>query len=242
MLIRIDRLLSQLKYGSRTEMQRLIVSGHVKRNGVVITTPRLKVDPEADVIEIDQEQVFFRFRTVLMMNKPKGVISANRDGFHKTAIGIVGPPYDRFNLNIAGRLDLDAEGLLLLTNDGKLLHQIISPNHEISKVYHVRTDKNLGNLKDLETGVEILDGQNVRYLTKPAKVRIIDNRECEITIHEGKFHQVKRMFAAVGYEVIHLKRMAIGSLELDPGLAPGEYRELDDAEIARIFAQNPGPL
>ncbi|MBN2504478.1 MAG: rRNA pseudouridine synthase [Bacilli bacterium] len=236
MVWRIDRLLSQLDYGSRSEIHTIISQGRVRKNGVVVVSPKIKVDPENDIVTIDGEKVFFRFGIVLMLNKPKGVISANRDDIHTPATGLVKPPYDRLHLNIAGRLDIDAEGLLLLTNDGKILHRIISPTHEIGKLYEVEVDKILGDLSILESGVEILDGKGNPFITRPAEVRKISERKCELRIHEGKYHQVKRMFASLGYGVINLKRIAIGKLYLDQSLEAGAFRELSDSEIAMIFA------
>ena len=237
-MIRIDRFLSQLKYGSRSVIALAIKNGLVFQNGILIDSPRIKIDPEADEIEFAGEKVFFKASIVLMLNKPQNVLSANRDDQHAPVTELIRPPYDRFDLHVAGRLDLDAEGLLLLTNDGNLLHRIISPSKEVAKKYLVTLELPLSGEKELESGLDIRDGKGEPYHTLPAQIEKIDFHSCYVTIHEGKYHQIKRMFQAVGNNVTHLKRVAIGKLRLDDSLAPGEYRELTDVEISQIFAKN----
>ncbi len=233
--MRLDKLLANLRYGTRSAIKDAVKAGRVTVAGDIIADPGRIVEPEIETIAFDGIPVFYRKWVYLMMNKPKGVVSANRDDRHPTVIGRIGPPYDRFDLSICGRLDLDAEGLLLLTNDGDTLHRVISPKNDIFKEYAVVLAHPLVDASALERGVIILDGKDEAYTTKPAKLLRTDERECRIWICEGKFHQVKRMFEAIGNEVVALKRVAIGGLGLDPGLAPGEYKEIGFEDVNRIF-------
>ncbi|MFH0993687.1 MAG: pseudouridine synthase, partial [bacterium] len=219
--MRLDKLLSNLRYETRSGIKDAIKAGRVTVGGEVSTDPGRVINPETEAICVDDIPVFYRKWVYLMMNKPTGVVSANRDDRYPTAVGLVGPPYDRFDLSICGRLDLDAEGLLLLTNDGETLHRVISPKNDIFKEYVVLLSRPLGDVSALTRGVAILDGKNETYTTKPAKIVRTGEREYHIWISEGKFHQVKRMFAAVGNEVLTLKRVAIGGLGLDLILVPG---------------------
>jgi 16S rRNA pseudouridine516 synthase len=233
--MRIDRLLGNLKYGTRTEIRDAMKDGVVTVDGVPVGDPGTEVNPETQTIVFAGETVFYRRWIHLMMNKPKGVVSANADALHPTAVGLLRSPYDRFDLSICGRLDMDAEGLLLLTNDGDLLHRIISPKTDIWKRYEVELRDPAGDLAVLERGVALRDGRNAAYTTAPARIEAVFDRRCTIAISEGKFHQVKRMFEAVGNEVVALRRVAIGGLELDPTLPPGGYRELTREEIGRAL-------
>jgi len=233
--MRIDRLLANLKYGSRSDIKDAVKAGRVSVDGIIVGDSGLDVNPEAVKITFDGEPVFYRKWIYLMMNKPRGVVSANEDELHPTAIGLLRAPYDRFDLSICGRLDLDAEGLLILTNDGDALHRIINPKADVFKCYEVALVRPLGDFSPLLRGVTIRDGKEQPYLTKPARIEPTGDRTCLIHIAEGKFHQVKRMFEAIGNEVASLKRVAIGALALDPALAPGGYRELSPAEVARAI-------
>ena len=236
-MMRIDKFLSQLHYGTRNEIAHAISNGLVKKNHELVKTPKLQINPETDVIEYDNEVVFYKETLVLMVYKPHSVVSANKDTTNETVTSLIKSPYNRFKLNIAGRLDMDTEGLLLLTNKGKLLHDIISPNKEITKKYYVELEDPISRVSQLENGVDILDGKGEIYHTKPAKIEKIDELHCFISIHEGKYHQVKRMFQFVNSKVTFLKRVAIGGLFLDETLLPGEYRELTSTEIDLIFAK-----
>lgn len=236
-MMRIDKFLSQLHYGTRNEIAHAIKNGRVKNNHKSVETPKLQIDPLTDVIEYDDEVVFYKQTLVLMVYKPHSIVSANKDTTNETVTSLIKPPYDRFKLNIAGRLDMDTEGLLLLTNNGKLLHDIISPRKEITKKYFVELEDPIFRISVLEKGVDILDGKGEMYHTLAAKIEKIDEKHCFIHIHEGKYHQVKRMFQFVNNKVLFLKRVAIGGLILDESLQPGEYRELTDAEIDLIFTK-----
>ncbi len=233
--MRLDRLLANLRYGTRSEIKDAVKAGRISVGLEVVTDPACNIDPENEPISFDGIPVFYRKWVYLMMNKPKGVVSANRDDRYTTAIGRIGSPFDRFDLSICGRLDLDAEGLLLLTNDGDTLHRVISPKNDIFKEYHVLLARPLGDASALERGVFILDGKDEVYQTRPARLQAIGEKECRIWISEGKFHQVKRMFEAIGNEVVSLKRIAIGGLSLDLALAPGEYKEIGIEDVNLIF-------
>jgi len=170
-----------------------------------------------------------------MMNKPAGVVSANSDLIDTTVIDLLPEKYQRFDFKISGRLDKDTEGLLILTTDGALMHQIISPNNEVYKSYFVKCSSPIISLKKLEEGIQINDGKEQPYMTKPAIYEQIDETTCILKISEGKFHQVKRMFEAISLEVVYLKRVQIGGLPLDSALYPGEVKELSQKDILKLF-------
>ena len=170
-----------------------------------------------------------------MLNKPSGVLTAARDKKQKTVMDLLPPMYAAMGAMPAGRLDKDTEGLLVITSDGQLAHRIISPRHEVGKVYYARLD---GELTDedvaaLEAGIHIRDADG-EFDARPAKLRRDGGDAAYIRVTEGKYHQVKRMFAARGKHVVYLKRMAIGALALDPALKPGAWRELTDDEVALL--------
>ncbi len=233
--MRVDRFLSNLKYGSRTEVREMIAAGRITRGGVPLADPATLIDPENDAVEVDGKKVFYRRWIYLMVNKPQGVLSANKDDRLPTVLGLLKDPYDRFDLDLCGRLDLDTEGLVLLTNDGDFLHQVISPKKDVLKTYEAVLAHPLGDVSPLEKGVRLLDGKNNPYVTKPAKIERISDTVCRISIGEGKYHEVKRMFEAIGNEVTALKRLSIGGLALDSALAPGEYKELSFSEVQAVF-------
>lgn len=233
--MRLDKLLGNLKYGSRNDIREAVRLGRVRVGGSFATDPGADVNPEIEEIDFDGRRVFYKKWIYLMMNKPPGVVSANADAVHPTAVGLLKDPYDRFDLSICGRLDLDAEGLLLLTNDGDVLHRVIRPKNDVFKTYEVVLRDPLGDYSPLLSGVEIRDGREQPFRTLPAFVDPIGGKTARIRIQEGKYHQVKRMFAAIGNEVVALRRIAIGGLELDPTLPPGGYRELSYAEIGRAI-------
>lgn len=222
--MRIDKLLSNLQYGSRSDIKDDLKHCLVKVNGKIILDPKTEVK-ETDEITYDEEIVFHKENIYLMMNKPKDYICANRDGLHKTVLELVPEPYNRYSLIIVGRLDIDTEGLLLLTNDGAFAHEITSPRHEHYKKYQVTLRDPLGNFDSLLKGVTILDGENKPYVTKEASIEPISEKSCFISICEGKFHQVKRMFEAISNEVVALKRVSINNLELGD-LPLGRVKEI----------------
>jgi 16S rRNA pseudouridine516 synthase len=229
MPMRIDKFLSNLKYGSRSEVKLLIKNNRVMIDGILVTKPEQTLNPLNETVTIDGLSVFYQDPIHIALYKPKGFLSAHTDAMHPVALSLIQDPFNRFDLSIAGRLDLDAEGLLILTTDGQLLHQITHPNHHLPKTYEVILDKDFHHQKSLLTGVTIKDGQGHPYFAQALSIEY-QGVHVKISIDEGKFHQIKRMFLAVGYEVLNLKRISIGSLSLGD-LQPGEYRLFRKEEL-----------
>ncbi len=229
--MRLDRFLSNLKYGTRSEIQKAIKRQLVLVNKTIIKSASFKIDPNIDEVVFNGEKVYYKESILIMLNKPSGYLSANKDGKEKTVFELIREPYSRFRLSIAGRLDKDTEGLLLLTNDGKLLHNIITPSKDVYKKYFVRVEKEFNNPKVLEGDYEILDGRD--YLFKPLSpiIEKLNDYEFYLSIKEGKFHQVKRMVEHFNNKVIYLKRVQIGQIVLDESLKLGEYKEIIDYKI-----------
>ena len=229
---RLDKVLSNLGYGTRKELKKICRSGLVEVNGEVAKDSGMQVDPENDKIVINGEEIFYRKFIYLMMNKPDGVVSATYDNRDETVIDLLEVEHQVFEPFPVGRLDKDTVGLLLLTNDGELNHRLISPKWKVDKVYYAKIDKKVTDEDISKAGITLDDG----YLCKEAKLEILSatdsGSEVMITIQEGKFHQVKRMFEAVDKKVTYLKRTEFGTLPLDEGLEEGEYRELTDEELA----------
>ncbi|MBS5928160.1 MAG: rRNA pseudouridine synthase [Clostridium sp.] len=233
---RLDKIISNLGYGSRKEIKALVKKGLVKVDGEVVKDNGLLIDPEKSVININGEDLFYREYIYLMMNKPDGVISATYDNREETVIDLLEVEHQVFNPFPVGRLDKDTVGLLLLTNDGELNHRLISPKWHVDKVYYAKIDKAVDE-KDIEAfknGITLDDG----YKCKEGKLEIIsssnEGSEVMVTIQEGKYHQVKRMFEALGKTVVYLKRTEFGGLSLDQELEEGEYRELTEDELALL--------
>ena len=230
---RLDKVLSNLGYGSRKEIKQAIRKGLIEVNGELVKDNGMQVDPEADKIVVNGEEIFYRQYIYLMMNKPDGVVSATVDNRDETVIDLLEVEHQVFNPFPVGRLDKDTVGLLLLTNDGELNHRLISPKWKVDKIYYAKIDKKVTeeDIKKFENGITLDDG----YVCKEAKLEILeateDGSEVMITIQEGKYHQVKRMFEAVGKTVVYLKRVEFGTLKLDEDLEEGEYRELTEEEI-----------
>lgn len=234
-LERLDKVLSNMGYGSRKDVKSYIKDGFVKVNGEIITNNSLKLDPYNDQIHFKDELVNYRKYIYLMMNKPQGIVSSTDDPLSRTVIDLISPEYQAFNPFPAGRLDKDTEGLLLITNDGQLAHRLLSPKKAVNKVYYVEVDGYVdeSDLEQFNSGIVLDDG----YKTLPAKLEIIKSdiiSKVNLTIQEGKYHQVKRMFESISMKVIFLKRISIGLLDLDNSLEAGEYRELTDDEISLL--------
>ena len=233
---RLDKIISNLGYGSRKEIKALVKKGLVKVDGEVVKDNGVLIDPEKSVININGEDLFYREYIYLMMNKPDGVISATYDNREETVIDLLEVEHQVFNPFPVGRLDKDTVGLLLLTNDGELNHRLISPKWHVDKVYYAKIDKAVDE-KDVEAfknGITLDDG----YKCKEGKLEIINSSnegaEVMVTIQEGKYHQVKRMFEALGKTVVYLKRTEFGGLPLDQELEEGEYRELTEDVLALL--------
>ena len=231
--MRLDKLLANMGVGSRKDVKILLKKKQVTVNGTVVKDSGMKVETEKDEILVNGEKIHYQQYIYLMMNKAPGYISATEDNRVKTVIDLLGKDVLHFKPFPVGRLDKDTEGLLLLTNDGELAHQLVSPKKNVGKTYYatiagVVTDEDVTAFRQ---GVVLEDGYNA----KPGELRILESgeiSEIEVTITEGKFHQVKRMFEAVGKKVTYLKRLRMGNLKLDDNLKLGEYRELTDDELA----------
>lgn len=232
---RLDKVLSNLGYGSRAEIKRDCKKGLVTVNNKIENNPGIQVDTDKDIIVFNGETIQYKEFIYLMLNKPDGYISATFDKHDPIVLDLIDNKSLAFEPFPVGRLDKDTEGLLVLTNDGKLSHRVLSPKSHVPKTYYAKidgvvTDKDINAFKQ---GVTLDDG----YETMPAELVILEsgqNSEIELTIHEGKFHQVKRMFESVGKKVTYLKRLSMGRLKLDEKLELGEYRELTEEEIKLI--------
>jgi 16S rRNA pseudouridine516 synthase len=233
---RLDKVLSHVGIGTRKEIKKLVKAGRVRVNDEPATNPGMHVFPFEDQIEVDHQPILYREHIYLMMNKPQGVLSATEDAFQEVVTDLLEPEHRVFSPFPVGRLDKDTEGLLLMTSDGKLAHQLLSPKNHIPKVYVAAIEGEVteNDIHAFQTGITLEDG----YTTMPGDLHILHagpQSTVEITIYEGKFHQIKRMFRALGKKVLNLKRIRMGSLELDPDLAPGEYRELTTGELNKLI-------
>lgn len=229
--MRLDKYLCELNIGSRSQIKNFIRQKLVTVNGELAVKPEQKVDEYKDVIAFRGETLSYQKYVYYMLNKPQGVVSATQDNTAATVVELIDSTR-KADIFPVGRLDKDTEGLLLLTNDGELAHNMLSPKKHVDKTYLVTMAHALSETESslLENGVDIGDEK----LTAPAKVQFQDETHILLTIHEGRFHQVKRMLQAVGNEVIALKRIRFGPLLLDEALASGESRELTEQEIAQI--------
>lgn len=237
--IRLDRFLAEMKQGTRSQVKEMIRKGRVLVDGTVCRESDRKIFPDETRVTLDGQPVGWADTEYYMLNKPQGVVSATEDGRYQTVIDLIDEA-KRKDLFPVGRLDIDTEGLLLITNDGALAHELLAPKKHVDKVYFARVK---GTLKEgiearFQAGLTLTDGTPVR----PAEL-VIEKKwndagedlcEARLTIHEGKFHQVKRMFEAEGGEVIYLKRLSMGPLVLDEALATGEYRALTEDEIRAL--------
>lgn len=228
--MRLDKLLSTLHYGSRKEIKDDVKHGLITVNGSVIKQANYHIDPYCDDIQYKDETIFYDDSIIIMMYKPKGYVSANHDQEHHTVIELLEKKYQRLDVHVAGRLDIDTEGLLLLTNDGTIIHKLIHAKKEIEKVYEVTTKDPITHIDYLLKPMTLLDGNNKPYQPKTPSIINHHANQATIAITEGKFHQVKRMFEAIGHTVIYLKRTRIHTVQLDPNLSVGDYRILNIKE------------
>lgn len=248
-LIRLDKFLTEMGKGSRSQVKELARKGRIQVNGQTVKAADTKVDPKKDEIFLDGAAVSYARLEYFMLNKPQGTVSATEDGRYPTVVGLIKDAL-RGDLFPVGRLDLDTEGLLLITNDGALAHELLSPKKHVDKVYLAYIDGTLPEdaAEQMRNGVVLEDGVK----TRPAELVCLSSKEGErllgrvpeadfakmvpvtLTIHEGKFHQVKRMFEALGCRVVFLKRLSMGTLSLDPALLPGEYRPLTQKELSGL--------
>lgn len=236
--VRLDKYLADRKEGARSEVKEQIRRGHIRVNGIVITKSEYKLDPEQDLVTVDGRQIEYVEFEYIMLHKPAGVVTATSDKRDKTVMDLLTDTKCK-DLFPVGRLDKDTEGLLLITNDGPLSHRLLSPKKHIDKTYYAQI-KGRVTKDDQEAFVEgVRIGRE--EVTRPARLKILtsgEESEIELTLQEGKFHQVKRMFEAVGKQVLYLKRISMGSLKLDEGLEKGSFRYLTKEEIQKLKGEN----
>ena len=228
---RIDKIIaSQGKY-SRSEVKTLIAKKKVTLNGEVIKSSSVKADPNTAVIVVNGEELNFKKFIYLMLNKPKGYVSATEDRDHQSVLDLVPMEFEGRDLFPAGRLDRDTTGLMIITDDGQMAHNILSPKKHVQKIYHVELDIPVTEemAKGFEDGVELNDG-----VCKEASLEITGEKTCFVTLKEGRYHQIKRMFGCFGAEVLELKRIRMGNFRLPEDLAEGESRELTEEELNLI--------
>ncbi len=232
---RLDKILSLALKLSRTDVKRLIKKQSVTVNGKNVKIGDIKIDPDADEVKVNGKLIAYQKYVYIMMNKPQGVISASNDKTQKTVVDLVSDELKRDGLFPAGRLDGDTTGFVLITDDGDFAHRILSPKNHVEKTYHARLAQRLseGDTEKFLNGIELKDGT----LCLESKLSVIEDSDTplvEVVIHEGKYHQVKRMFAALGNRVTELKRVKIGNLPLDESLEEGQCREITKEEIRLI--------
>lgn len=237
LMIRLDKYLADMGCGTRQEVKKLIRSGQVSVDGAVVKKPDTKVEQTVQEVCLNGEKVGYESFGYYMLNKPAGVISATEDRSCQTVVDLI-KEKKRKDLFPVGRLDKDTEGLLLITNDGELAHRLLSPKKHVDKCYFARVSGKVteDDVRSFENGVNIGSLEQPE-ITMPGKLEIITSDEISqihLTIQEGKFHQVKRMFQAVGKEVIYLKRLRMGTLVLDENLSIGEYRPLTKEELEKL--------
>ncbi len=230
--MRLDKCLADCGLGTRSEVKSLLKAKRITVNGKVVNNGKVQVNPETDEILFDGEKIQYEEFVYIMMNKPKGVVSATEDNLHKTVLDLIDPVYFKKGVFPVGRLDIDTHGLLLLTNDGELAHRLLSPKKHVTKIYQARVEgvMTAEDVTAFEKGIVLSDGTECM----PARLDILSTTQDEsiVQIHlkEGKFHQVKRMVKACGKTVVDLERLTMGPLRLDKELALGESRPLTEEE------------
>lgn len=235
MLLRLDKIISASGLASRSEVKKLVKQGRIFINGASASSADMKCDAVQDEILLDGELVRYREHHYIMMNKPAGYLSATEDGAGATVTDLLDPITRKLGLFPAGRLDKDAEGLLILTDDGDFCHRIISPKSGVVKTYYVECENPVPEsaAAEFERGLRLNDG--LECLPAELKLFGANEKRALVCVSEGKFHQVKRMMAAVGCPVTYLKRIAEGALKLDEKLEKGKWREMTENERALIF-------
>ncbi len=242
---RLDKILAHEGFGSRKDIRKILRKYEVLVNGERIYDPSFGIDTENDTITIDGDEVDLHEHIYLMMNKPQHTISSNKDGEHQTVFDLLDDsfktPYLQDKLHLIGRLDMDTEGMLLFTTDGELTHRLISPKSHVSKTYlckleHEETEAHQKEIEELfNKGIEVgPDDNEPGFICEPAFIKWIDSSTAHLTIYEGKYHQVKRMFIAVDNKIAFLKRISMGQLSLDESLEPGEYKYLTDEDLEKL--------
>ena len=229
---RLDKYISsQLPNISRKEAREIIRRGAVMVNGITAKSPEDKIEPGSDVVLLSGREIKYKKHIYIMLNKPAGIVTATRDSLSKTVLELIPPDLRRSGLFPAGRLDRDTVGFVLITDDGDLAHRILSPKSHVEKRYFVRLQDDISpeTASVFAGGMELSDKRLL-----PAELEVLGLRECIITLKEGKYHQIKRMFEAVGNKVVYLKRIMIAGISLDENLEEGECRELSQDEEIMI--------
>jgi len=235
--MRIDRFISEQTGASRSEAKVMLKKAQVFVNGTVVKSADMKIDPECDKIVIGGKEITYRKFMYIMLNKPEDVVCATRDGLSSTVLELLPPEFRRKGLFPAGRLDKDTEGFVFITDDGALAHKMLSPKNHVEKEYVVTLEKPAEERYEtvFASGMTI-DGDEKCL---PAKLAFTnDPYVVRLVLHEGKYHQVKRMMQAVGNKVVHLKRIRIGGITLDPELASGKCREISSDELSKLYADH----
>lgn len=229
--MRLDRFLTEMTGFSRTQAKEAAKRGRITVDGVPVKKTDVKIVPGVEKVAVDGREISYLAAEYFMLNKPAGVVSATEDDRYPTVIDLI-EERKRKDLFPVGRLDVDTEGLLLITNDGGLAHRLLSPRKHVDKVYFARFDGTLPEdaAERFAKGLTLEDGTE----TMPAKLEPLPEGEMRLTIREGKYHQVKRMMEAVGCQVTYLKRLSMGSLKLDENLKPGQYRPLTTQELEEL--------
>lgn len=232
MAMRLDKFLHDTGYGSRKEIRKAVARGQVELEGELVKDPAMQVDESALVL-FDGEEVRYRKQHTLLLYKPAGVLSATKDSFHETVMDLLPEQFMRLKLAPVGRLDIDTTGLLLITNDGQLSHRLTSPKYEVPKVYEFSYEGKLAAdaSERVAEGIDLGD-----FYTKPGQLTFLGDGRARLRIHEGKFHQVKRMVQALGGEVTALERTVFGPLVLPEDMDPGEWRYLTEEELESLQA------
>lgn len=231
MIVRIDKILSELGFGSRQEIKKYVKAGKIRINDNIVKKPEEKLNSEVDKLFFEGKEVEVEEFETFILYKPAGYVCATKDNVHRTVMELIDSK--RKNIVPVGRLDLDTEGILILTNDGDLNHRLVSPSSHVDKTYYAIFEGELNEnaVEMTKNGLDIGEGE----VSKPAKLEIISSNEIMLTIHEGKFHQVKRMVKALGGEVTYLKRVAFGGLRLDDlKLKKGESRKITEIEMEML--------
>ena len=231
MIVRVDKILSELGFGSRQEIKKYVKAGKIRINDNIVKKPEEKLNSEVDKLFFEGKEVEVEEFETFILYKPAGYVCATKDNVHKTVMELIDSK--RKNVVPVGRLDLDTEGILILTNDGNLNHRLVSPSSHVDKTYYAIFEGKLNEnaVEMTKNGLDIGEGE----VSKPAKLEIISSNEIMLTIHEGKFHQVKRMVKALGGEVTYLKRVAFGGLRLDDlKLKKGESRKITEIEMEML--------
>lgn len=225
--MRLDKFVSDAAALTRSESRKAIKGGRVNIGDIQVKDISFHVQ-EGTCVYLDGQEIFYKEFVYIMLNKPQGYVSATEDKRQKTVLDLLDPSYSRYQLFPVGRLDIDTEGFLLLTNDGELAHNMLSPNKNVGKTYFIRLEKDITDeeIAALERGVDIGE-----CITKPAKAQRVNSNEINLTITEGKFHQIKRMAISVNNKVTYLKRLSYGEFNLDETLNLGDYRALSEGEV-----------